>query len=331
MISHNIANVDTPGFKRHENHNYEINFSGPDNKPYLPGGVGTTISTNDYPWLDKRFNDALGAKAYADALKEGADAVGRVVNDDTLEKAFSEFMNATHAFMQNPNDSVYQERFNQTGAAFVERLNAVDSMFKSAESEIQEKIDLNNIKLETLQSQLQGLTTQPNTADVVADINFIKQQISQVTGSIAGYNKVLQKIIPPVTGLYNSAKQEVIEGSNTSYNREIISSDPLNGYSWNNDLSGDIQSLVEFGNQQFNKDMGRIKTLTGSLQLAADNEAGFRANSLNSAEAEFNAAYGVDLVEQSIKLKEYQRIYEANAKVIETADNMLGTLLDIFN
>lgn len=331
MLSHNIANANTPGYKRLENHNYEINFSGPNNKPFLPGGVGTNIvSGNNYPWLDNRYNDALGAKAEADAVKEGVDQLEKITTDETLEKAFSTFMNASHDLKYNPNEPVYKERFDLAGEAFVERLNALDNSFADAQTDITEKIDLNNIRLQNLQSQLQSLTSQTNSEDVVSEINYLKQQISQVTGSISGYQKVLQKIVPPVTAMYSQAKADVIDGSNNSYQTEIISTG-ANGYTWNREPINNINDLVEFGNQKFNKDLGRIKTVIGSLQENANIGASYGDSTLSAAADAYNSAYAVDIEEQAIKLKEYERYYEANMLVIKTADNMLGTLLDTFS
>ncbi len=330
MLSHNIANADTPGYKRLENHNFELNFSGPDNKPFLPAGVDTTISSNNDPWLDKRMADALKDKAMNDAVAEGVGDLEKVTTDSTLESSFTAFMNASHDLQTDPN-SVNLEHFNQTGKAFIDNVNRVDQAFGQVADTIQKKVDLNNIRLEALQKKLSELTTQPNSEDVVSEVNFIKQQISQVTGSIAGYNKVLNEIIPPVTGLYNQAKSEVIQGANTSYGQTLIQSNPDGSFAWENTTgNGDIDALVEFGSQKFNWDMGRIKTVVGSMLESADIGAAFSGQNLDATQSAYKAAYGVDLADQAVKLQQYQRMYEANAKVIQTADSMLGTLLNIF-
>lgn len=327
MLSQNIANIDTPGYRRHENHNFEINFSGPDNKPYLPSGVGTTISSNDYPWLDRRYGDAMTDKAEKDAIVDGVNAIENITSDSTLSEAFTSFMNASQDLMANPNDQIIKENFNLTGENFVKQLNRVDGEFESVKSTIQEKIDLNTIRLNALTDTVEKLTTQPNTETVVSEMNFLKQQIAQVTGSISGYNRVLSKIIPPITGVYDQAKQEVISGTNSSYDQDLITDQ----YTWNRVPFGDINSLVEFGSQKFNKDLGRLATIAGSLQEAAEVDSAFGSSTLESVQSEFDAAYKVDLEDQAVKLLQYQRIYEANLKVIQTADNMIGSLLNIFD
>jgi len=327
MLSHNIANADTPGYKRHENHNFEINFSGSDNKPYMPAGVGTTISSNDFPWLDKRMSDALQEKAMNDAVQEGVSDLEKVTTDDTLEKSFTAFMNASQDLLANKNDPVLKEALNQTGQAFVANLNRVDKSFSDVGTTLQQKIDLHQIRIDTLQQQMSELATKSNTKDVVAEMNYLKQQLSQATGSLAGYNKVLQSILPPVTGIYEAAKTEVINGINASYGGDLISS----GFSWNNLTGGNIDKLVEFGSQKFNMDLGRLKTIVGSMLESANIGSNFSSQNLNATQEAYESAYGVDLVDQSVKMKQYQRMYEANAQVIKTADAMLGTLLNIFS
>jgi flagellar hook-associated protein FlgK len=332
MLSHNIANVDTQGYKRLENHNYEINFSGPDNKPFNPAGVGTNISSSDYPWLDTRMNDALTEKAEKDAMLEGADEVARVAADTTLSESFTAFMNATQDLMANPNDQVYKEMFHQTGEAFTSQMNRVDKAFADVSTSIQEKISYNQMRMDQLQSQMADITKNPQGEASITQMNFLKQQLAQVTGSIAGYNKVLSNIIPPVTSVYNAAKADVIQGTNSTYGKDLITPNASgSGHSWNRIDNGDIDALTEFGSQQFNKDMGRAATVAGALQEVTSIDANFGANNLEGASSAYNAAYGVDLTDQATKLLQYQRIHEANTKVIQTADNMLGKLLDIFN
>lgn len=331
MLSHNIANAATPGYRRLENSNFELNFSGPDNKPFLPAGVDTRIAANALPWLDKRMNDALADKAMNDAVAEGVSELENLTSDETLETAFSAFMNASQDLQTEPNNPIFKERFNQTGQQFTDAINRVDGLFSQASKDIQRKVDLNAIRLEQLQRKMSELTSQPNTEQVVSEMNYLKQQISQVTGSLAGYNKVLNGIIPPVTALYNQAKTEVIDGVNTSYGKPLIQSNTTtNQYDWHNQPNGDIQSIVEFGSQKFNWDLGRIKTVVGSMMESADIGATFSGQNMEATQAAYDSAYGVDLTDQAIKLQQYQRMYEANAKVVQTADRMLGTLLDIF-
>jgi flagellar hook-associated protein 1 FlgK len=331
MIGQNLSNIDTPGYKRLENHNFTIDFSGPNNKPFMPGGVDTNISSSDYPWLDKRMNDALAEKAMNAAMLEGADEVSRVAADSTLSESFTDLMNATQDLQANPNDQVYKEAFHIAGETFAKQMNRVDKAFEDVGTTIQEKIDYNQIRLDALQSQMSQITKNPSMVgdDAISQMNFLKQQLAQVSGSIEGYNKVLSKILPPVTTVYAQAKQDVIQGTNDSYGKELISSD-VSGYSWNRQDGGDVIALTEFGSQQFNKDMGRAATIAGSLQEAANIDASFGASNADGAKAAYDASYGVDMTDQATKLLQYQRIYEANTKVIQAADNMIGTLLDIF-
>jgi hypothetical protein len=304
MISQNIANADTPGYRRLENRNYEINHSGPDNKPFLPGGVGTDIFRTGDQWTDRRFLNALYNKSQADAENEGVRELDRIATDTSLEEAFTAFMSASQDLMANPKDIVYQERLQQTGEHFVSQLNRLSNDFSAIKNTIREKIDLNNIQLNSIQDQLAALAKKTPSEDVVSEINYLKQQLSRVTGTLDGYNKVLRSIIPPIETMYREVTEKVVAGTNESYSGTLIENDGEK-WQWNRGVLGDIVSLTEFSSQGFNKEIGRIKTVIGSLaeQLGVAADAG--ASALSGAQSAYDAAYGVDLVQQSIKLKEY--------------------------
>lgn len=75
-----------------------------------------------------------------------------------------------------------------------------------------------------------------------------------------------------------------------------------------------------------------IGTLAGTAALdaeSASNTADYQNTLLENQKNAWQAQYGVDVDQETLKMKEAQRAYEANAKVIATADSMLGTLLSI--
>lgn len=76
---------------------------------------------------------------------------------------------------------------------------------------------------------------------------------------------------------------------------------------------------------------GYVDTVVKAVANASEASAVFGAknNTLTLAEEQRMAQEGVDVDQEMIALKLAERLYEASAKVIQTADSMLGTLLSI--
>lgn len=102
----------------------------------------------------------------------------------------------------------------------------------------------------------------------------------------------------------------------------------------------DNRNAFELANQiDARTTQGGTETLSASFSqfMAQVGGAVRNANSdLSSAEAGLASlekyeqdAYGVNLEQEMVKMMHYQRVYEANAKVIQTADSMLGTLINM--
>lgn len=87
--------------------------------------------------------------------------------------------------------------------------------------------------------------------------------------------------------------------------------------------------LPEWDSHWFNTEMGRIQTEIGNKQQLADNNVAIADKAYNETSQQYAAEFGVDLVEQQVKMMQYQRMYEANAQVIKTQDDLIGTLLSI--
>ena len=72
-----------------------------------------------------------------------------------------------------------------------------------------------------------------------------------------------------------------------------------------------------------------MKTLIGSVSNKAMLDNKWSQNNFDQASKDYNSIYGVDLEKETVKLLEAQRLYEANSKVLQASDGMIGTLLDI--
>ena len=71
--------------------------------------------------------------------------------------------------------------------------------------------------------------------------------------------------------------------------------------------------------------LAKLGTLiSNSNSLAEGYQTGY-----DNALRDWNNKYGVNLDEEAVNTMKYQRMYEANAKVLQVADSMIGTLLSI--
>ncbi len=82
-----------------------------------------------------------------------------------------------------------------------------------------------------------------------------------------------------------------------------------------------------FSNQSVFEKMNDLSRKVGNLMDQYGNAADASNSLFNNLKN--NNLSNVNLDEEAVNLMKYQRMYEANAKVIQTANEMLGTLLDI--
>lgn len=88
-----------------------------------------------------------------------------------------------------------------------------------------------------------------------------------------------------------------------------------------------IDSFLELGNPGI--DLGAIAVRSAQASASAQGLAGAHGSVLQSLQERQRREEGVDLDAEAVRVKEAQRLYEANAKLIQVADAMLGALLSI--
>ena len=326
-VQQNIANVNTPDYKKLDALFTAMDFSGPNNVPFNPGGVKTDIITSGDPFTDNRVNAAKGQAAYDAAFTSGLQQLNDGVKTAPVEKAFSEFMNATQDLQTNPQDPVKQTAWKNTGQAFSTALQALGDQFTAVSSNIQNQVSLKQIELKNLQASMSQLTAGPNTPESQSKLNTMQQQVLMLTNSIAGYQKVISGVIPPIYSMYTNAAEQAVLGSNESYGQVIL--DVNGGFKFDPNNMGNVKALTEFGNQLFNQQMGVMNTEMGSQLNSEKNVNDAAQAALATALSDQKAVSGVDLAEQAVKMVQYQNMYNANAKAIQVQNEMLGTLLNI--
>lgn len=318
MVAHNIANAETPGFKRFEEHNFEM---GP--FPYV-SGVGTNIVRAEDALLDDQLQSATTNKQIADTIAESFDAIGAVPFDD-LNTTYSKLMDATHLLLRTPNDTIAQQDFNSSAESFQKSLNSFSDRLEQVKSDITLKMSFANDRVAQIQSRLQELASSGMNE---TEVDSLKAELLQTTGSINAFRKVLNSIIPPIELAFNTASQFTKDSINSISGQDVFSANnttnTITDFSTFNE-----EGLPEWDSHWFNTEIGRIRSVIGFGAKDADRAAASAGSYLDSVSAEAAGRYGVDLVEQQIKSMRYQRMYEANAQMIKTQDEMLGTLLSI--
>ena len=328
-VQQNIANVSTPDYKRLDAMFTAMDFSGPNNVPFNPGGVKTDIITagSRDPFADNKVNAALENAALTAAYNEGVKALGDGISTKNVEKAFSDFMNSSQDLMMTPNDLVKQEAFKLNGQSFSTELQGLGAQFDTVARSITASRDFKQIQLDNLKAEMSALTGGPVTPETQAAVEAMAKQVRMLSGSVAGYNRVLSGVIPPITSMYTVAAEKVVLGSNESYGQIML--DVRGGFNFDANNLGDVKKLTEWGSQAFNRDMGVINTNIGSKVNTAGmiNDAAQAA--ATNAQKAWQGVNGVDLVSETVKMAQYQNMYNANAKAIQVQNEMLGTLLNI--
>jgi flagellar hook-associated protein 1 FlgK len=104
------------------------------------------------------------------------------------------------------------------------------------------------------------------------------------------------------------------DGSNALAMSQIVSAKTLNGGT--DTLTSSYANYVnQIGNQ------------TNQLKSASTSQTAL----LNQATSAQQSVQGVNLNEEAANLMQYQQLYQANSKVIQTASTLFQTLLGIFN
>lgn len=171
VVSHNIANMNTEGYRRQTVHFAEMRTPIYDNS--VRGQIaslagvkidGITTASSDYLNNYYRVQNSI-----YEGLQAGADALGGIANlldelkDSALGDSLEEFFNAANALNQNPTD--YSLRIN-----FVERAKAVANKFNATSK------NLSNYK--------ENLFGPANTTGEAAEVSQVGTDVKQLKDSL---------------------------------------------------------------------------------------------------------------------------------------------------
>lgn len=91
-----------------------------------------------------------------------------------------------------------------------------------------------------------------------------------------------------------------------------------------------LSDTQAFGGQTLTDRYASMTTDIGFRKQGADAEMQLRTDTLAVAQSLSDSANGVSLDEEMVNLSQYQRAFEANSKVMKTADELMQTLLNAF-
>jgi len=309
-ISQNVSNAGTQGYRRVDVITSEMNFSGPGNVPFLPGGVSTQAVTQDQPWLDGRLNMAVSQDAAAQGFQTTLRDFSEAADTSGMERAFSNFMAVSQEALTNPTNSEVIARLQATLGGFV--------------------VSVNQFEERVQQSLARQEAQQQFTADELGAENIDPMRSNELMGEMQGRSRALNGPILDIMTDINNILAQVETDINSVYGKDIIGRNPSNGRMVSNfEEGGNFTALSEFSSQQFNTDLGATQSALGVALQSAENNRQFTQSEVQGAQQAWDDVYGVNLTQEAVKLKETQLYQQANAAVFKVASEMTDTLISL--
>lgn len=320
-VAHNFANVDTEGY-----HKVEAIFKELGPFPTVAGVKVDNVRAEN-KLLDNAMQSAVLDKEKADTYNNALKALDTLPSD-TLESTYTELMASSQQLLRIPDNVVAQQDFNDKVESFQNAVNQYQDRLNSVKADTSARMEIANTQVTAIQEQLRAAVKNGLASE--DDVNALKTQLMRASGSLDAYRKVLSEIIPPVELAFAGATKFVQDSMNTLSGQTIFNGDStvnkITDFSTFNEIN-----LPEWDSQSYVSELGRIQTWLGNQGQMANNSATIAGNTFNSVSQQYADAFGVDPVEQQVRMMQYQRMYEANAQVIKTQDEMIGTLLNIFS
>ena len=181
--------------------------------------------------------------------------------------------------------------------------------------------------VERFQATLQGM---------IVDFNQFSARVEQAVERLAlgpdqsGVQAALRGPIEAARTKISDIMSGAVRDINQAYGEDIIQQDSQGRWQLSFVPGGDFAAVSEYGSQQFNTDLGAVNSELGVAQRGAERALEFAQTELQGAEDAWNQVYGVDLVQEAVKLREIEIYQQANALAAKTASDMIGVLLEAF-
>lgn len=406
VTSHNIANVNTPNFRRHLVNFAEVTYKR--EMPNQPSGAGVKIASITQagsPFLIKGYSDALSNSSEYDTLSGLAKPLDALLDNPSLNlaTAMQDTFNAFQDVANNPTSIPVRQNAIDKAQSLSDKSGNLMKDLETLKGDMQNNLNgymdsanslLNNIAELNKQivgtggneasplvtqrdnlaldlSKLTGITYSADKSTITTTSGKVllsgnetvhplsEKDLPKITGgAIGGTNKF-------ITGMLNPAMEklpQVISETATKINEQAVQGFDLNGKPgspiFNTSANGisvaindpktlgaattatgandgtNAQKISDLKNKLFDGQtlQGKYSGLASSIDSRAKNYSDMSKTYSGISDdyaSRLNNEAGVNLDEEAANLLKYQRMYEANAKVIKTQDEMFGTLINI--
>lgn len=226
VVSHNIANINTEGYRRQTVHFAEMRTPAYDNsvKSQIASlaGVridGITTASNDY--LNNYYR--IQNSTY-EGLQAGADVAGKVADlldelkDSALGDSLSAFYDAANSLNQNPTDYSLRVNFVEKAKAVANKFNAMDtSLSNYKDSVVGTKDSAASSQLGTdissLNDKLKNLADINRQIAMNKDDASLQSQRDQILADISGFADVTTTITAMGTADVKLGNNDLVRGS----------------------------------------------------------------------------------------------------------------------
>lgn len=163
VVSHNISNVNTPGYSRQY-----IPFETTDPYPSTIGPLGTGVGADDVlrntdKYLVKNLIEKSGYLAKYEAQKTTMDAIESIFNESFgsgLNEALSEFWNAWQDVANNPEGNAERVNLIEKTDTLTQTINVMKQDLDEIRSDINFRIEEGVIEVNTLTKEIASLNEQ---------------------------------------------------------------------------------------------------------------------------------------------------------------------------
>lgn len=400
VTAHNVANVNTPYFRRQVVSLEEVRFNyGIQGRP--DGGGVAVSAIKPATTFNPNFNNTISDKEYYNKLNDGLSKLDSILNNPDLNVSanIEKVFNAMNEVANNPTSIEIRENALNAIDNLVTKtqfLNSeIDSLNVEADSELNASVAKVNQLLETISKYNQFEGDSNSIAQKQSAIfelsEYLEINVSQDGKSILGKNGLplvqnnsftpisLNQLSPQSGGkigaileLKNNISPQVqnniggvVNEFSNLFNNQISQGFDLNGNpgqpifnitgndlstfsanpinpreigastfsmvnSWDGTNAQTTSELryLKIDNQTISEKLSSINQNIGFQRDRANGLSNF-ANNIYDQNNPFGGLSDVNLEEEAVNLLKYQRMFEVNSKVIQTANEMLGTLLNI--
>ena len=314
-ISKNIANKDVEGYKR-----LNPSFS----TVVYNGGVSFSSSANNYPWVDRNLAEKSTDLSRAASINEGLSSLDNLMAHNNVEETYNGFMSASKNLQMFPGSQQHLQEFNSAGQALNDSINQANSGLADIQRIIKNKTDLSKIELDSFKSQLEKITSTGVNETNSNDVGLLQQKIATLSGSIAGYNEFATSVMPSLVSKFGAMTNKLKSDINSAGQvQAFVNGKWIDQTSANNLSINNTDAILDFKNQ-----IGTLNTEIGAATNKSTLDISYYGNQRAQAAKEYDNVYGVSLERETLDMMNAQKMYEANIKVLQVSDKMIGSLLD---